>query len=185
MQHAHPRIAPLDLAAADATTRATLDAVKAKLGVVPNLFRTLAHAPAALNGYLGLSDTLSAGRLDAAQREVVALAVAQANACGYCLAAHTLLGKGAGLDAAAILDARGARGGDSSHAALASFARQLTERRGVVDDAVLAAFKAAGFDDGAALEVVALVALNTLTNYANHLAGTQVDFPPVAVDLAA
>jgi len=179
------RIAPLDPAQADAATAATFAAVKAKLGVLPNLFRTLAHSPVALNGYLGLSDTVAGGTLGAARREIVALAVAQANACGYCLAAHTLIGKGAGLSDAAVRAARAGDGLDAADAALAAFAYKLTETRGMVGDADLAAFKLAGFDDGAALEVVTLVALNTLTNYANHLAGTEIDFPKVALELAA
>lgn len=179
------RIAPIDPAQADATTAATFAAVKAKLGVLPNLIRTLAHSPAALNGYLGLSGTVAEGTLSAAQREIVALAVAQANACGYCLSAHTLIGKGAGLSDAAVRAARAGDGLTPADAALAAFARRLTEQRGVVADAELAAFKLAGFDDGAALEVVTLVALNTLTNYVNHLAGTEIDFPKVQLDLAA
>ena len=180
-----PRIAPLDPASADPAVAATLAAVKAKLGVVPNLFRTFARAPAALNGYLAFSDALSGGRLDAGRREIVALAVGQANSCAYCLAAHSLIGKGAGLSEADIRAARAGASADAADAALAVFARQLTESRGVVDDADLAAFKRAGFDDGHVLEVVALVALNTLTNYTNHVAGTIVDFPAVPLEIAA
>lgn len=180
-----PRIAPLDPASADPAVAATLAAVKAKLGVVPNLFRTFARAPAALKGYLAFSDALSGGRLDAGRREIVALAVGQANSCAYCLAAHSLIGKGAGLSEADIRAARAGASADAADAALAVFARQLTERRGVVDDAELAAFKRAGFDDGHVLEVVALVALNTLTNYTNHVAGTIVDFPAVPLEIAA
>jgi uncharacterized peroxidase-related enzyme len=180
-----PRIAPLDLAHADAATAATLGAVKAKLGMVPNMFRTFARSPATLNGYLSLSDALGGGALSAAQREIVALAVGQANTCGYCLAAHSVIGKGAGLDQAAIQAARRGAGVNPRDAALAKFARQLTETRGVVSDADVAAFKQAGFDDGVVIEVIGLVALNTLTNYVNHLAGTQIDFPAVPVELAA
>ena len=92
-----PRIKPLQNHELDAATSTTLDAVGKKLGMVPNLFATLAHAPAALNSYLGFSDNLSNGVLTAKQREIVALAVAQYNQCQYCLSAHSLMGKGAGL----------------------------------------------------------------------------------------
>ncbi len=185
MSNLAPRIAPLDLAHADAATAATLAAVKTKIGMVPNLFRTFAHSPTALNAYLGLSETVSGGVLSAGQREIVALAVAQANACGYCLAAHTAIGKGAGLSDAAIRAARAGKGLTTADAALATFAHKLTANRGVVSDAELSEFKLAGFDDGLVLEVVTLVALNTLTNYVNHLAGTEIDFPKVTLDLAA
>ena len=75
------QIAPLTIDTADAATAATLKAVKAKLGMVPNLLATLAHAPAALNGYLGLSETLGTGRLSATQREIVALAALTESVC--------------------------------------------------------------------------------------------------------
>ena len=100
------RIAPVSLDQADVATQATLNGLKAKLGMVPNLFATFAQASAVLNGYLAFSDALSKGRLSAAQRELIALAVGQTNACQYCLSAHTLIGKGAGLSEAAIRAAR-------------------------------------------------------------------------------
>jgi uncharacterized peroxidase-related enzyme len=97
-----PYIAPLDIAEADAKTAQTLNAVKTKVGMVPNLFATLARAPAALNAYLQQSEALAGGRLSARQREIVALAVSQENACQYCLSAHTTIGRGAGLSAEEI-----------------------------------------------------------------------------------
>ncbi|HHX6814501.1 carboxymuconolactone decarboxylase family protein [Pseudomonas alliivorans] len=176
-----PQIAPLTIDTADAATAATLKAVKAKLGMVPNLFATLAHAPAALNGYLGLSETLGTGRLNASQREIVALAAAQANRCQYCLSAHTLIGKGAGLSAEAIAAARTGQAANALDDAIAGFARALVEQRGVVSADAMANYRRAGLDDGLILEVIANVALNTLTNYTNHIADPTVDFPVVAV----
>lgn len=175
------QIAPLTIETADAPTAATLKAVKAKVGMVPNLLATLAHAPAALNGYLGLSETLGAGRLNATQREIVALAVGQANRCQYCLSAHTLMGKGAGLSPDDIAAARAGRATKPLDDAIASFARALVEQRGVVSADALANYRHAGLDDGLILEVIAHVALNTLTNYTNHVAETTVDFPVVTV----
>ena len=97
-----PRIAPLDPAAATGAAKTLLDTVHSKLGLTPNLMRTLATAPAALEGYLDLNNDLARGVLDHKFREQIALAVAQANACGYCLAAHTALGTLAGLTPDAI-----------------------------------------------------------------------------------
>ena len=70
-----------------------LQAVNKQLGVVPNLFRLVANSPAALEGYLGMSGALAKGSLPAQTRERIALAVAQINDCGYCLSAHSYLGK--------------------------------------------------------------------------------------------
>ncbi|WP_258178641.1 carboxymuconolactone decarboxylase family protein, partial [Pseudomonas fluorescens] len=138
------QIAPLTIDTADAATAATLKAVKAKLGMVPNLFATLAHAPAALNGYLGLSETLGTGRLNASQREIVALAAGQANRCQYCLSAHTLIGKGAGLSAEAIAAARTGQAANALDDAIAGFARALVEQRGVVSADAMANYRRAG-----------------------------------------
>jgi len=180
-----PRIAPIDPAAADAGVQATLAAVKVKIGMVPNLLRTFAQAPAVLNGYLAFSDALSAGALTAKQREIVALAIAQANGCQYCLAAHSLMGKGAGLSPDAINAARRGRSQDAQDDAVAVFARRVLDARGQVSDADLAAARGAGLDDARIVEVIAHVALNVLTNFTNNVALTEVDFPKVDLTLAA
>lgn len=170
-----PRIPALsDAQAADA--RPVLDAVRAKLGMVPNIIRTLAHSPAALQGYLGLNEALAGGRLSAAERETVALAVGQANACGYCLSAHTLMAKGAGLTPADVIAARQGEGSP-----LATFARRVTLSRGALDAHDVEDARAMGLSDAQIIEVIAHVALNTLTNYVNHIAATEIDFPVVAV----
>ena len=180
-----PRIAPIDPAAADPGVQATLAAVKAKIGTVPNLFKTFANAPAVLNGYLALSDSLGAGALTAKQREVVALAVAQANGCHYCLSAHTLLGKGAGLSPDAIAAARRGKADGAVDNAVATLAKTLVETRGKITEAQLDAARLAGLDDTRIVEVVGAVALNVLTNFMNNVAHTDIDFPEVDVALAA
>lgn len=173
-----PAIPTID--AAPEAARPLLRAVEAKLGSVPNLFRTVAHSPAALDGYLSLSGALGKGRLPAATRERIALAVAEANGCGYCLAAHTYLGR----NVAKLTDAEIAanrRGGSTDPTADAAvrFAVSIVERRGHVGADAVEAVRAAGHDDGQILEIVLHVALNTLTNYVNEVAGTVVDFPAV------
>jgi uncharacterized peroxidase-related enzyme len=170
-----PRIASLtDHQAADA--RPLLDAVRTKLGMVPNVVRTLANSPAALRGYLSLAEALAGGRFTAAERETVALAVGQANACGYCLSAHTLMAKGAGLSPAEVLAARQGEGSP-----LATFARKVTTTRGMLSDQDVSDARAMGLSDAQIVEAIAHVALNTLTNYVNHIAATEIDFPVVAV----
>jgi uncharacterized peroxidase-related enzyme len=180
-----PRIAPVDIAAASTGVQATLAAVKAKIGMVPNLFKTFANSPAVLNAYLALSDGLAGGELTAKQREIVALAVAQANGCAYCLSAHTMMGKGAGLSADAIAAARHGKGGDAIDQAIARLVHELVEARGQISDAQLATARLAGLDDARIVEIVAAVALNTMTNFMNNVAHTDIDFPKVDLALAA
>ena len=94
---------------------------------------------------------------------------------------HTLLGKGAGLDATAIRDARAGRADDPLTDALASLAVSIVKQRGVLSDADIERARDAGVDDGLIVEVIANVAFNTLTNYTNHIAATDIDFPVVAL----
>jgi uncharacterized peroxidase-related enzyme len=180
-----PRITPVNPGNADAETSATLGAIKAKIGMVPNLYATFAQSPAVLNGFLALSDALSKGALTPAQREVVALATAQANQCHYCLSAHTLLGKNAGLSAEAILAARHGKGGNVSDNAIAELAVRLVETRGSVRDADVAAARSAGLDDARIIEIIAHVSLNVMTNFTNNVAQTDIDFPVVDLAIAA
>jgi len=173
------RIQPINRTEATGQLTATFDAIKAKLGVVPNLFGVLAQSPAALNSYLTLSEALTHGNLSAIQREILALAIGQANSCQYCLSAHTLLAKGAGLSAEAIQEARNASSVDPLNDALAKLAVKVVNQRGVLSDADLAEARASEVTDALIVEVIAHVALNTLTNYTNHIAATDIDFPVV------
>lgn len=162
-----------------------LDAVNKQLGVVPNLMKMVGNSPAALEGYLSLSGALGKGVLGVQLRERIALAVAEFNGCEYCLAAHTYLGANvAKLDAAEISAARDFSSADAKAEAALRFARRVSSERGRVDDADLAALRAAGYDDAATVEIVLNVALNVLTNYINNVARTDVDFPAVEMKRA-
>lgn len=176
---------PATIDAAPAAARPLLDAVHQQLGSVPNLFRLVAHSPAALEGYLGMSGALAKGRLPAPTRERIALAVAQLNDCGYCLSAHSYLGKNlAKLSEAEISANRRGRSLDAQADAAVQFAVQVARARGHVSDADLQAVRAAGYDEAQVIEIVQHVALNTWTNYLNSVAQTDIDFP-VAQALAA
>lgn len=155
-----------------------LDAVKQKLGMVPNMMRALATSPAALDGYLHFSGALGKGTLSVRVREQIALAVAQANGCDYCLAAHSAIGKAVGLTPDQIRDSRLGTAVDGKTDALIAFARRVVDTRGQVTDADLAAVRSAGWDDGVVAEVVAHVALSVFTNYFNNVARADIDFPP-------
>jgi AhpD family alkylhydroperoxidase len=152
-------------------------AVKANLGMVPNLMQVTGNSPAALNGYLGFNAALAKGHLPAAIRERIALAVAQDNTCDYCLAAHTLLGGMAGVDAAEAQRARLGTASEPYAAAVVTLAKAVNRTHGRIDDQTLAEARRAGLDDAAIIETVANVALNILTNALNNVAQTTVDFP--------
>lgn len=167
--------------AAPEDSRPLLEAVKKQLGVAPNLFRMVASSPAALEGYVGLMSALGKGALPAATHERIALAVAEANRCDYCLSAHTYLGKHvAKLDDAEMTANRNGTSNDPKADAAVRFAGIVVARRGHVSDDDVRAIKAAGYTDAQIVEVVQHVALNTWTNYINSVAQTIIDFPVVA-----
>lgn len=178
---------PAHIAAAPEASQPLLRAVEKQLGSVPNLFRLASISPAALEGYLSLSGALGKGRLPAATRERVALAVAQINGCSYCLSAHTYLGKNlAKLDEEEIAANRAGGSNDTKADAAVRFAAKLVRARGHIAAEDLRAVRDAGYDDAQIIEIVQHVALNTWTNYLNEVAQTEIDFPAVnAGDLAA
>lgn len=171
------RISHVNPESATGHAKELLDAVKSKLGLVPNMTRAMANAPAALDGYLSFSGALSKGSLSAKQREKIALAVSEANGCDYCLAAHSTVGKMVGLTAEQIVDSRRGTAVDPKAEALLKFARQVVAKRGRVSDVDLANARKAGLEEAALVEVVAHVALNVFTNYFNNVAETDIDFP--------
>jgi uncharacterized peroxidase-related enzyme len=168
------RINTINLDTTTDATRTVLEGVKKKIGFLPNLFATLATAPVALDTYVQASAILGKTSLSAQQKEAVYLATSQVNGCDYCLAAHTLFAGKSGLSAQDIVAAR--QGELNAYAALA---RQLTESRGHLSDTKIAAARAAGIDDVKIIEVIALVAVQTLTNYLNNTALTDIDFPAI------
>jgi uncharacterized peroxidase-related enzyme len=179
------RIQTVNPAQASGKAKELLDAVKAKLGMTPNLMRVMANSPAVLDAYLKFSGALGGGDLSAKTREQIALAVAQANSCDYCLSAHSAIGKMVGLTTDQILESRRGESSDPKTSAVIRFANQLVDARGLVSNADLDAARGAGLDDGAIAEIVANVALNIFTNYFNHVAETEIDFPRVeAIDNA-
>jgi uncharacterized peroxidase-related enzyme len=176
---------PASIEASPAASHPLLEAVKKQLGVVPNLFRLVGNSPAALEGFLGLSGALAKGALEAPTRGRIALAVAEINGCDYCLSAHSYLGKNlVKLSDAEMAVNRNGGSTDPKADAAVRFAVKLVNARGHVADADIKAVKDAGYSDAQIIEIVLHVALNTLTNYVNVVAKTEIDFPVVTAKAA-
>ena len=172
-------IPTVDPASATGKTKQIFDTLEKALGTVPNLMRTLANSPAALNAYMSFNAALGVARLPAALREQLALTVANVNSCDYCLSAHSALGKLAGLASNDLFLAQNAEASDAKAAAALRFAAALVRQRGLVPASEVGRLRAAGYSDGEIAEIVAVIAINLFTNYFNHIAGTEIDFPVV------
>ncbi len=173
------RIPALDPSTATGTVKTLLDGVQRGLGVTPNLFRVAAQSPHVLEALTSMFGAASKGHLNAKTREAIALTVSEVDACDYCLSAHSLLGKGAGLSESDLDKAREAKADDPRLAATLAFAKTITEKRGRVTDQDVVSVRRAGLSDAEILDVVANVALTTFTNYLNEVAKTEIDFPVV------
>ncbi|HTJ32731.1 MAG TPA: carboxymuconolactone decarboxylase family protein [Dactylosporangium sp.] len=175
------RLPQLTAETADEQQRELLGETQRQLGRVPNLYAALANGPAALRGYLALRDALAHGVLRLRVREQLALLVANDNHCAYCVAAHTFRGGKLGMSGEQLAATRRAEDDDPHTAAILRVAREVRRTGGDVGDDLLAEVRAAGVTDAELAEVVAHVALNTLSNMFNHLARPELDFPKVEV----
>ncbi len=153
-----------------------LEQVKQKMGFIPNILGTFAESPAMLKAYLVLSDALNEGTLSNAERQVIFLTASYENECCYCMAAHSTMAAGMKVDKDVIEALReGKPIADPKLAALQTFVREMVVKRGWVTEEDVRKVMDAGYTRGQVLEVVAGVALKTLTNYSNHIIPPPVD----------
>jgi len=155
------------------------DAVNKKLGFIPNLIKVFGNSPATLKAYLTLGEIAGSGNFSGKFREQLALAIAEENSCNYCLSAHTAVGKMNGLTLEQTESNRQGKSDDVKVEAGLQFAQLVTKDWGQVSANAIQAVKDAGYTDGDILEIILNVVANTLTNYVNHIAETEVDFPKV------
>ena len=175
------RIASIDPATANGRAKELLDATKAQLGRIPNLYGSMAQSPAALDGYLAFRGALGKGVLSTAMRERIALLTAAINDCGYCVSAHTFRGAKVGLSADELSATQKSQAEDPKSMAALQFVDALLQRRGLVTDEDFAKVKLHGWSDEEIGEIVAHVALNVFSNYFNHVAAPALDFPAAAI----
>jgi len=163
----------------DAKSQELLAGVHKLLGGTPNMFKTLAHSSSSLGfavaGFTGFGES----KLPPSLREQIALTVAGANSCDYCASAHTTLGKMHHVSEDELSQNLRARSCDPKvHVAL-TFVKKLVDERGRVSDADVNAVRKAGYSEGEILDLVTVTTFNIFTNYINHVAGTEIDFPRI------
>jgi uncharacterized peroxidase-related enzyme len=174
------RLQAVDPSTATGKAKDLVDAVKAKLGLVPNMTKVMANSPEVLEAYLGFNGALAGGHLDPKIREQLALVTAQQNHCDYCLSAHTAIGKMVGLKPEQILESRKGTGNSEKATVALTFAKRVLDSKGQIGESDLAAARAACFSDGEIAEIIAHVALNVFTNYFNVATEVDIDFPKVS-----
>ncbi len=179
------RITVITNETANAEQLALLEAIQAKLGMVPNFLKILANSPAALRAFLGLHGIANEGSLTPQTRERIALAVAQQNSCEYCVSAHTAIGRKAGLTNAEIAANRAGTSQEDKAAVAVKFARSLVENSGEVTTAEITEARNAGYSDAEIVEIITHVGMNILTNMIGKASRVEIDFPKVDLQIAA
>ncbi|MCO4890737.1 peroxidase-related enzyme [Cupriavidus sp. WGtm5] len=175
-----PRTIALKPEQVPADSKPTLDAFTRNIGFTPNMMATFAQSPIAFNSWATLLGSLSKA-LDVKTRDSIGLAVSEVNGCNYCLTVHSFTAEHmARLAADEIILARRGHATDPKRDAAVQFARKVIETRGNVTDADFKAVRDAGYTDANIMEIVALVAMYSLTNFINNVFDPDKDFPAVA-----
>lgn len=165
-----------DVDSAPEAAKAQLQGIEKAMGFVPNLFAKLAEAPQALEAYNSLNALFQKTSLSPVEQQVVLLTVSVENQCHFCVAAHTAGAKKAGMDEAVLQALREQKPlPDARLNALHEFTLAVVRDRGWVGDAAVDRFLETGYTQQQVLEVVLGVAMKTLSNYANHIAGTPLN----------
>lgn len=170
---------------ANTEQKALFDAINSKLGMVPNFLKVFANSPTALRGFLGLHSIAEEGSLDGQTKERIALALAEKNACQYCVSAHTAIGRKAGLSGAEMDANRAGTSQDEKAAEAVKFARALVDNAGEVTTSEILAVRNAGYDDAEIVEIITHVGMNWLTNVLGKASRVEIDFPKVDLNKAA
>jgi len=172
-----PRLQSIEPESATGKLAAIYGQVKSWMRMVPNLYKGLANSPQALEAYLALGEFVTKGSLSPAEQQIVSMVASVHNECTYCVAAHTLGLKGAGLSDAQILDVRRGKSDDPKLQAFIVFVQEVLSTKGFVSDDDLAAVRAAGYTDQNIADIVVVMAQKTLSNYFNHIHETVLDLP--------
>ena len=168
---------PLILEEANENSQAILKIVKSKIGMIPNLYATMGVSDKLLGGFLAFQETIKSGEFTAKEYEAIALATSQANGCAYCLSAHTTIGKMNGFTEEETLELRMNTIANEKLNALVTLVNQFVTKNGHPSEDAIENFFRVGYKPAAFAELIAGVALTTITNYVYHNGGFEIDFP--------
>lgn len=168
---------PLTREQAHASLQPIFDVLKSKVGMVPNLYATIANSAITLPAYLAFDEALGKGAFNAKERQAIFLVVSQVNGCHYCQSAHTAIGKMNGFTEEETIQLRTATIADKKLNALTTLAAEITRTHGKPSAEALANFHSAGYGAEALVELVAHIGYKSVANYLHNIAHFPIDFP--------
>lgn len=158
-------------------SRELLDAAKAQLGMVPNMYAGMANSPGLLGAYrFGYDEFRRHSGFSSAEQEVIFLAISRFNGCNYCMGAHSTIADGNKVPTEVTDAVRdGEPIGDAKLQGLNLFTTTMVATRGRPSDVALKEFLAVGYTENQVLEIILAIAVKTLSNYSNHVFDTPLD----------
>jgi alkylhydroperoxidase family enzyme len=164
------------IASAPEKSKPALEQLQKAFGILPNLPAVIANSPKLINALVGLFAQVHSPGLSEAENQIVLLTDAVTNSSAYAVAFHTTLALQQGIGSEETCAIReGHLPKDKRFAALSNLAKTLIERRGHLSEQELDSFIAAGFTKEQVLEVIAIVAASTITNYTGTIANPPLE----------
>jgi alkylhydroperoxidase family enzyme len=158
------------IASAPEASKPVLEQLQQTFGLIPNIAGAMANSPELIKAFIRLFEQVHAGTFTEAEIQTVLLTNAVTNSCTWAVAFHTMLALKQDVPATDVDAIRAYRvPKDQRLAALSTLARKLIETRGRVTEQDLKAFAEAGFKRKQTLEILAVIAASTITNYAGTM----------------
>ncbi len=164
------------IASAPENSKSALEQLQQAFGVLPNIAAVIANSPKLINSLVGLFEQVHSRGLTEPEIQIVLLTDAVTNSSTYAVAFHTALALQQGISSEETTAIRERRvPTDKRFAALSTLAKTLIEKRGHLSEQELDSFIAAGFTKEQVLEVIAIVAASTITNYTGTIANPPLE----------
>lgn len=158
-----------------------LEPMKKKMGKIPNIILLMATSPALLEGYFKMDAIGKQSSFSGKEQEYIKLAVAEANGCTYCVAAHTYIAKNMlKMSNDEIHEARKCCSSDKKLGALACLAASTAKDRGHLKKEDIDVFFSLGFNQKDLMDFIGIIITMTITNYAHNMTDVDIDFPKVS-----
>jgi uncharacterized peroxidase-related enzyme len=154
----------------------SLERTKKRLGFVPNLIGVFANSPVTLEAYQQLDHHWSRSSFKQEEKEIVLLAASVENSCPYCIAGYSTALEKMNIEERVIKSIRMKQSiGDQKLDTLIDLVREIVGRRGMVTEATKERFLEVGYTKTQLVELLMAVALETMSNYLDHLMTIPID----------
>ncbi|MCJ8163222.1 carboxymuconolactone decarboxylase family protein [Pontibacter sp. E15-1] len=155
-----------------------LETSQKQMGMIPNMYANMVNSPGVMETYaVGYDRFRKNSGFSPVEQEVVFVTISVENGCEYCAAAHSYIADNVSKVPVEVTNAirDGKQIEDAKLNALATFTRVMFDKRGNPSHSEVQAFTEAGYAEQHVLEIILALAVKTLSNYSNHIFGTEVD----------